>query len=110
MHRLVDPEFDRAVIVKLLEDVDIFVTSAGVLDLRPTKFDITFHAEYDGAFRLFPGDARNATSDQALCSIKQHPVWLATLLVFRYLAAKRIRSVLIDAGQFQGGTICYRAM
>src|SRR4030095_1937370 len=105
MHSFVDPDLDSTVVVKLLEDIDIFITAACVLYLGPTEFDVTLHAKNNGAFSVFSRSGWNATPDQTLRRIQQHAVWLTVLFVFRYLTTKRVRGVLVDTSKLQRSTV-----
>src|SRR5688500_17700460 len=110
MDRFVNAQLDLSFAVKLFKNIDIVVTAARVLDLRPTEFDISFHAEDDCTLRLRRRGWWNAAPDEPLGGVEQHSIWLTTLFVFRDLSAERARRALVDATEIQGRSVRHRAV
>src|SRR5687767_15997652 len=105
MHGFVNAKLDCARIVKFLEDLDVCVTAARILNLRPAEFDISFYSKHNCTFGIFRRRRRNTPADQPLRGVNQHSVWFAGLFVFGDFSAEWVGSVLIDAGEFQRSTI-----
>src|ERR1051325_1376403 len=101
----VDTQLDRAGRVKFFEDGDLIVTAARILNLRPAEGDVALYTEHNGALRIFSRRWGHATAHHTRRRVEQHAVWFATLFVFRDLAAEWIRRALVDAGEFECGTV-----
>src|SRR5688572_15614192 len=110
MHGFVNAKLDCARIVKFLEDLDVCVTAACILNLRPAEFDISFYSKHNCTFGVFRRRRRNTPADQSLGRVNQHSVWLARLFVFGDFTAEWVWSVLVNACDLQRSTVCDGAM
>ncbi len=96
----VDAELERARGIEFLEDVDVSVIAAGVLDLRPAKLDVAFRSQHDLALVVFFSCRRHAAANEPLRSVEQHAVRLAGLFIFRDLTAEWVWSVFVNVREF----------
>src|SRR5882724_6301041 len=71
--------FDFASPECILDNINVFLVAAGVLDFAPAEFDLAVDSAQQRLFPLRLSSFWNVFCDKVLCVIEQHSVWLTVL-------------------------------
>ena len=99
--RVVDSQFDFAVVAEPAHEIDFRENAPGVLNFAPPELETAFHAEQQCLLRFCLGLGRQVLSDQFLGVIQKHAERFPAFLVLQNFTAEWIRRLSVDASDFQ---------
>ena len=74
-----ESNFDFASLECILDQIDVFLVAAGVLNFAPAEFDLAVDSAQQRLFALRFSSFWNVFCDKVLRVIEQHSVWLTVL-------------------------------